>query len=384
MISIRNEIAERLCRSGLVNPGESLLGVDSEWNRNDPDSHILAPLFERLAAGAILFARPAEPYRSAIDYLASRADGRIYPRDSETRMFLYDLPVAETFSTETIAETLIDRKSAIITGRGIVTRGATPEQAQVTYSSVCFAGFVKFFSDYLAGVKSGLLDPNFRAAFKQACRHLNPPPHFRGGLLSGPFETEDTACAAMVEAGKKVVDLKLVDSNFGNISCLVDDVLHISRTGSFLDDLSDAIVPCRLDGPPSTRANASSELPAHLRIIRETGMRAVLHGHPLFSVIMSMDCGIKGCDRRGECHRFCPFPREIGGTPIVSGETGGGEYGLCGTVPDMIRKKGGTIVYGHGVFTGGAVDFNEPMARMVEIERRCREEYFTLMDRLTD
>ncbi|HYR02359.1 MAG TPA: class II aldolase/adducin family protein [Syntrophobacteria bacterium] len=34
----------------------------------------------------------------------------------------------------------------------------------------------------------------------------------------------------------------------------------------------------------------------------------------------------------------------------------------------------GVIVYGHGVFTMGRLDFNEALANLLAVERMCREE----------
>ncbi len=379
------EYESKLYENGLVDEGDAVLGMDEhpvKWNRSHPATQILDPLFDRMTLNTVLYARPAEPYRTALDYLARTAtDGAIRPEDCETRTFLHDLPVIQKLDTDAIAERLKNRKCVIIVDQGVVTCGMlSPKQAYVNFSSVCFAGFVKFFSDLLIATKTGRITTTITDAYTRIKTHLPPPPEFSGGLMAGPFETEAEVRAALVEAGRDVVARRLVDSNFGNISCRLDDVLYISQSGSFLDDLSDAIVSCPTDDSAGAGLNPSSELPAHMEIVRRTDQRAVLHGHPLFSVIMSMDCGIAGCDHKGQCHRSCPHYREIGETPIVSGEVGGGPYGLCRTVPDMIQEKQNVIVYGHGVFTSGAIDFNAAMSRMIDVERHCRQTYFDRVD----
>ncbi|MDH3344408.1 MAG: rRNA adenine dimethylase, partial [Desulfobacteraceae bacterium] len=72
----------------------------------------------------------------------------------------------------------------------------------------------------------------------------------------------------------------------------------------------------------------------------------------------------------------CPHDRPVRGIPIVSGEVGSGPHSLCNTVPEAIRNESGVIVYGHGVFTAGKTDFNQPFKNLIKIENNCREEYF--------
>jgi len=113
-----------------------------------------------------------------------------------------------------------------------------------------------------------------------------------------------------------------------------------------------------------------------LEIVQHTDTKAILHGHPKFSVILSMDCDIIECICRSECHRICPNKRFVCGIPIVSGEVGSGPHSLCNTVPEAIRENQGVIVYGHGLFSIGKTDFNEPFKHLVQIENNCRREYF--------
>jgi ribulose-5-phosphate 4-epimerase/fuculose-1-phosphate aldolase len=326
----------------------------------------------------MLFARPADPYGTIIDYLAQNAGGTICPKDSETRHFLIDLPVVDEWSADALIRMLSHRNSAIIQGHGIVAYGLDSlEQAFVTFSSVCFACFVKFFSDYLKDTRSGSVTQKQRAAYEAVVLNLDPPAALNQQLAQGPFASEQKMLEAICEAGRTVVELRLVDSNFGNISYLFKDRLYISQTRSFLDALEGRIVSCALDGPEPAPLTASSELPAHLQIIKNTGCRAILHGHPKFSVILSMDCDMESCDRQGECHLYCPKDRDACGIPIVSGDIGGGPHGLCHTVPNAIRDTSCVIVYGHGVFTSDPTDFNGALQRLIDIENQCREEYFS-------
>jgi len=351
------------------------------WSRNTPDIALLEPLFSLTGIKALIKARPAEPYQSIIVYLAKASTGTIYPQDCETRLFLHDLPVAEATNPEQLGQLLKHRKSVILPGGEIL--AVSPDDlktAYVTLSSVCFACFVKCFTDWRAARKTAKMTPDDWRILESIRKQLDPPPEFSGGLAKGPFDAEETILPAIYEAGRQVVDLRLVDSSFGNISYRSGNRLYISQSGTFLDSLEDGITHFSMDNPSHAPGNASSELPAHLGVIRQTGCRAILHGHPRFSVILSMACDIPDCAYQGECHRFCPYERKAcGNIPIVSGEVGGGEYGLCHTVPNAICDAPGVIVCGHGVFTCDDTDFNNALAKLIDIERRCCIEYFAFM-----
>jgi ribulose-5-phosphate 4-epimerase/fuculose-1-phosphate aldolase len=179
----------------------------------------------------------------------------------------------------------------------------------------------------------------------------------------------------MCEAGRYTVEYRLVDSFFGNISYLLDDVLYISQTGSSLDELEACIDPCPLDGSSCAAITASSEFTAHREIVTTTGMRAVLHGHPKFAAILSMDCRKQDCEHAGRCHTSCPEKRFVEDVPIVPGEVGTGRFGLCNTLPPAMAGHRGVIVYGHGLFTVGRHDFTDAFTHLLDIERMCRETY---------
>lgn len=380
MEKLIRKYGDKLIRSGLAEGGKPLLGArDAEilWNREDEDRDILEEVFAGLHISALLFAPPAEPYRTVVDYLARSSQGTIYPEDTETRTFLHDLPVVPVFEPAEIMRALKNRKCAIVPGRGIITYGTvSPEQAFVTFSSACFACFVKFFADVLRDVRTGVSSPQQQAAFQQAVQFLDPPVRLDFPLQHGPFRNETEVLTAMEEAGKATVDCRLVDSYFGNISCLFEDILYISQTGSSLDELRGCIDPVPLDGSSCVGITASSELSAHRAIVTQGTHRTILHGHPKFSVILSLACEATDCELRGQCHLRCPRPRQTAGVPIVPGEVGTGPYGLCHTVPPALADHQGVIVYGHGVFTVGKTDFNDAFSTLLKIENACRETYF--------
>ncbi|MDA8125412.1 MAG: class II aldolase/adducin family protein [Deltaproteobacteria bacterium] len=380
MDALIEKYAEKLVAAGYAEKGAPLWGaVDAEilWNREDPARPILEALFRGLSIQSLLFCRPAEPYRTVIAYLADQAEEAIFPMDTETRTFFHDLPVVRSFEAEALLAALKERKCVIVPGRGVVTFGTvSPEQAFITFCSVCFACFVKFFADYLADFRHGRVTEDQETAFRRAVAHLDPAGEPPPPLRTGPFSTEDEVLSAMEEAGRATVAYRLVDSYFGNLSYLFGKILYISQTGSSLDELAGCIDAVPLDGSSCAGITASSELSAHRQIVLYTGRHCVLHGHPRFSVVLSLDCDRRDCPERGFCHIRCSEARAAGGTPIVPGEVGTGRYGLCRTVPPVLQEQDGVIVYGHGVFTAGDKDFNGAFARLFEIETACRAEYF--------
>ncbi len=155
-----NKYARKLENHGLCRKGEPLIGgLDAElsWTREGEEIPVLERVFQGLNINSILFAPPAEPFLSILDFLAGNAITgvrAIHPEDCETRTFLHDIPVAGDFSAEEIIAALSRRKSVYIPGRGVVTFGTvSPEQAFVTFSSVCFSGYVKFMADYYLAVR---------------------------------------------------------------------------------------------------------------------------------------------------------------------------------------------------------------------------------------
>ncbi|MBI4806356.1 MAG: class II aldolase/adducin family protein [Desulfovibrio sp.] len=387
MKRLLTKYADKIAAARLAAPGTPLLaGLDDAlvFSREAPEAEVLAGVFARMSINSLLFLPPAEPYATIVDFLAARSDGAITPSDCETRTFLHDLPVVAEFTAEAIASALKRRKSVIVPGVGVVAHGTvSPEQAFVSASSVCFACFVKFFADYLSLCRCDKPDEEYTAAFKRAAQFLPPMHHRAPDLLAGPFENRDAIVRAMDQAGKATVGFGLVDSFFGNISYCHDDVLYISQTGSSLDELPDCVDPCHLDGSTCAGLTASSELMAHQGIVLKTRARAILHGHPRFAVIMSMDCDKQACDKIGRCHIECTEPRFVWDVPVVPGEVGTGPRGLVNTLPPAMTGRRGVIVYGHGLFAVGREDFREPFATLLEVENYCREEYFRRVEKLS-
>lgn len=398
MEQLVNKYSDKLVQAKLgddFGPSQPLIGGLDDilvWNRKADETRVLENVFKGLNINSLVFLRPKEPYSSLIRFLAENAlnsNGLIQPKDCETRTFLHDLPVINEFCADQIVRVLKKRKSVIIApeknnktfkGPAIIAQGTvSPEQGFVTISSVCFAGFIKFFTDYLEALQQGFATADAHDLFDSMIPFLEPIQKALPKFIPSPFPNEEIVYSAIIEAGKKTVEYGLVDSYFGNISYFWNGTLYISQTGSSLDELSGCIDPVPMDGSTSAGLTASSELSAHLETISRTRCKAILHGHPKFSVILSMDCDPvekAACNFKEQCHIKCPKKRFVDGTPIVPGEVGTGPLGLCNTLPPALTQANAAIVYGHGLFTIGKNNFSEAFQTMLEIENLCYSTYF--------
>ena len=348
----------------------------------DPLAEELEKIIGGLNINSMIFARPVEPFFSILNYHCRRSDTEFVPEDTETRTFLHSIPVARSMAAKGIIPLLQKRKGCVVEGHGIIAFGTvSPEQAFVVFSSIIFSAFVKFFVDYAYSLHAGITDeeagkmmPDVLAAYE---RFL--PGNTEADLETGVFSEDDDIVRAMVHAGQATVDARMVDSFFGNISYFVNDTVYISQTGSSMDELEGCVDACPLDDSASTGITASSELVAHRDIYLGGGNRAILHGHPKFSVIMSMLCFEEECENRGKCHIKCDKERFVDDIPLIPGEVGTGPRGLSNTLPPAVHGRRGAIVYGHGVFTVGKKDFREPFTNLSEIEKLCRDAYLKII-----
>lgn len=371
---------EKLLAQGMIGSADdaALYGRDDEIVSNRPEiDPVVRKLFDRLPVSSLILISPAPPYGDVLRDLCAAGPGRIEPGDGESALFLHDIPVVDPKDPHGLLEALSARRGCILRDGRIAARGTVSmEQAFVTASAIRFSAFVKRFLDFLNfATRTGRRVP-FSASESRRLRALlstipHPP---EGALPPMPAATAAEVDAAMDACGRKTVEAGLVDSFFGNISWCDGDRLAISQTGASLDELPGHIDRIPLDGSSTAGITASSETGAHLAIYRETGMPAVLHGHPRFSVVLSMHCREAGCPGGDACGRTCPLPRHVDGVPIVPGESGMGRFGLARTVPPALRKRRGVIVYGHGVFCAGK-SFPETLDGLAAIERRCLDRY---------
>lgn len=333
-------------------------------------------ILQHSTATALCLLEPPWPFA---DFLLRRAPqaSAIVPRDSETRTFLHEIPLLRgPFNAEHVAA-LGGRKGILLAGGIICAAGSlTVEQAYVNASSLWHALYIKYLLDVLT---NGFLLPEEAEVFAAFRAEALTAPHAEGlAFHPGPLVEAATIEEEMIRVGRYTVERHLVDSFFGNISCRSGDDVFISATASSLDALRGCIDPVPFDNRTTLGLVASSELAAHQGIYAATAASTILHGHPRFSVALSMLCPDEKDCPISDCWRDCPQVRWLNGVPIVAGEIGAG--GLARRVPPVIGNRGQAIVYGHGVFTIGSADFSEPFHTLVAIERWCRQEYFRRFD----
>lgn len=354
-------------------------------NRRDEWLSLFTEVFQRLNVTAILFARTTLPFADLLVRRSGPDHHRLIPNDSETRVFLHDIPfirnsewrgLSRPAQADRIIACLKERKAMIIEGVGVVaTGGVTVEQAFIGFSTIFHTTFVKYLLDVL---REGFAFSDEKALFEEFRKAWQCPPDL-GDLrfLTGPFTGRERIIREICTVGRYTVEKGYVDSFFGNISYFDGKTIHISQTTSSLDELEGHIDPVPLDGSSTAGLSASSELPAHRAVYLSTNFHAILHGHPRFSIVLSMHCEEEHCDIQ-DCNRLCNRKRSACGVPVVAGETGAG--GLARSVPAAIRERGVCIAYGHGVFSAGEKDFRDAFVRMAEVEDLCRREYFKRLE----
>jgi len=356
---------------------------DTMISDGEPNLAALAEtILSRLNSLALAAATPSLPF---VDFLIQRAAGHeheVVPRDTETRTFLHDIPMVRKSGigsdpAETFATLLGNRKGIVVEEIGIIAAGAlTVEQAYINWSSVFHSTYIKYLEDLL---EFGFMLPGEEEAFDHFRRELLVPLSSDGlEFREGPFFEKDVILDEIARVGRYTVQRRLVDSFFGNISYSTGNLLYISQTASSLDELPGCIDPVPFENSSTVGITASSELVAHRSIFETTGCRAIVHGHPRFAVVMSMNCAEKEKCSIKDCWKDCPHVRFLGDTPVVAGEIGAG--GIAKNVPPVIGRTGSTIVYGHGIFSIGMTDFREAFQALVDVENWCREEYFRRID----
>ena len=343
---------------------------------------LASDILSHLNCLALAAARPSLPFADFLIQRSCSSEHEIVPRDTETRTFLHDIPILRGSELGpnpaiTIAGLLGNRKGIIVEGIGIIANGAlTVEQAYINWSSVFHSTYIKYLED--------LLEHGFQLLGEE--EKFN---YFRNEWLlplsadalefrAGPFGDKSVILDEIVRVGSYTVQRGLVDSFFGNISYSTGDLIYISQTASSLDELSGCIDPVPFENTSTVGITASSELVAHRGIFETTGCRAILHGHPRFAVVMSMQCEEQGECGITDCWRDCGKVRLLGEIPVVAGEIGAG--GIARNVPPVIGQTGSALVYGHGVFSIGMTDFRAAFQNLVDVENWCRDEYFRRFD----
>jgi L-fuculose-phosphate aldolase len=177
----------------------------------------------------------------------------------------------------------------------------------------------------------------------------------------------------LIRYGKKMVERDLVSAHAGNISKRIGNTILISMHGSMLDELEGKIVQVPLDPPSPLDQLASSELPMHRAIYRQTEAMAVFHGHGRFSIIASLATQATHLTPEdSESAYYLPV------IPIIEGASGSEELGYAAAV--ALKDHRGALIRGHGVVTKGA-SIEEAYAGLAVIEQACHIRYHLALAR---
>lgn len=381
MIRQLEKYAGKLTSDGSANKQQTAILANDDQLLNWGASTLLPlgqAVIERLNVISLVVAAPPLPLVEMLLARTPATETHVVPQDTETRTFLHDIPIIrqDQFTVENpqyLVEQLGQRKGILVEGVGIMATGSvTVEQAYINYSSVYHALFIKLLLLLLTDSQppAAVELERLRPLWDQVEIEI---PQLSDDLLFGPLNNKNDILQAMDQVGKRTVELKLVDSFFGNISACYDDQLYISQTGASLDELSGCIDRVPNDNSSTAGITASSELIAHRAIFERSGARTILHGHPKFSVILSLLCQESTC-KITDCWKDCDKVRYLDAVPVVAGEVGAG--GIARKVPPVI-DAGIAVVYGHGVFAIGQQDFRQPLEAMIALENWCRREYVT-------
>ena len=307
----------------------------------------------------------AEPYSTITGYFLENGFKEIFPVDSESRLFLPRIPLSERSGPDELKK-IINENGIVIPSKGTILTGVgkSSEQPLIFLSIACFSLFVKFFHMILSKRKEGNLRP---ADFEYIDRIRMHEYRYTSGPGNRMIENNLDIPELITSAGRLIVSERLVDSIFGNISIRKDNNVYISKAGSFLDDLDQQIVKVPLNGIIEGNMKPSSEVDVHRNIYKVSSYNYIIHGHPLFTVILSLDDSGTGNSLR------TPSGENI---PVIEGEDETGNSVLPSSVPAVINRNRNVIVKGHGIFTAGKKDFNDPLQNIKDIENYCREEYF--------
>ena len=261
------------------------------------------------------------------------------PRDSETAVFLTDIPLLGASANP--LPRLADRR-ALWWGDAFLLRAATPHQAYVIAACLHHALLV---AALVAAWDQP--SPELIALLAEQTRPLPVP------LLPELDRGDDRSQA--IATGQAMVRLGLVDAVFGNLSVRADDRLLISCTGSALNNLSDDLCTVSPTDPAADDRRASSELPAHRAIYAASDSRVLVHGHPRLSIALSLTAA---------GHQQLPD-----GTPVVWAAPGSRQLGeqLAMAATSSPRVMAG----GHGPFIQ-STSFADALTAMLELENACR------------
>ncbi|RLJ70724.1 L-fuculose-phosphate aldolase [Hydrogenivirga caldilitoris] len=169
----------------------------------------------------------------------------------------------------------------------------------------------------------------------------------------------------IIKVGKLLFSEGLVSARSGNISRAFMERLYITRTGSSLGALrKEDIIELPLKETHILDKRASVELSVHKKIIIETERRAVVHAHPVYTLLVSYEKEeVVPVDSEG---------REIlGSVPVLELEKPSASDELAERASSSLKYLPVVIVRGHGVFAA-ADELYKAYSFISTLEQSCK------------
>ncbi len=370
---MKKENFNRLIKRGLIKKPPEIFIKNKPYQKNpNPSLKELQGIINISPLREIFLFTISEPYSTITDSFIKKGAGTIKPIDSESSTFLPKIPYISKTNIRILPE-LLEQYGVVLMKGGIILTCSKADipNCDVLVSIVCFSLYVKFFVDLLKEERSVKISNRLSNFIKKTVSSEINKKTF--------YEMENSTSDKSIEAtGKTMVNYGLVDSFFGNISSISDNLIFISESGSYLDDLYGKITKIPLTGTFDSALNPSSEYKIHREIYKETNFRFIIHGHPFFSVIMSIYCNSAECNEKRGAYGNNNPDRYIGDIPIIKGTSGTEHPELAIKVSEKIKEIGTVALYGHGIFCAAENNFSQALNNMISTELICLKKFLTV------
>jgi len=154
--------------------------------------------------------------------------------------------------------------------------------------------------------------------------------------------------AALVAAGRRLVEHRMVIGTAGNLSLRRGDQVLVTPSGADLGQLTPEMITI-VDAADGTvrdgRLQPTSELPLHLAVYRGTGVAAVAHAHAPASVAVGLT--------RDELPAVHYSAALLGGPVRVAGYATFGSAELASLVTAALDGRHAALMRNHGSVAGG-------------------------------
>ncbi|MFC1903695.1 aldolase [Chloroflexota bacterium] len=164
--------------------------------------------------------------------------------------------------------------------------------------------------------------------------------------------------------GGDLFTLGLISSNSGNLSIRMGDRIIITRRGSRLNCLTENdLIETGITKNSRSTPLASSELPVHRAIYRETQALAIVHAHPSHAVALSLT--------EKEIMPNVEGLSLMGPVPVIGWNMEIKPGGLSDLIAQTLKQHRIIMVHGHGSFAIGQL-LEEAYNFTTALEQSCQ------------